>query len=93
MEEYEIETLARYEAEQVVENVKEELKTLEGRIADTEMSVEGIERELDDTKSEIAEKLEEAEHALQFCEEGAEVASVLVDLFNEIVKVLKGEER
>jgi len=44
-------------------------------------------------RRKIAEKLEEASHTLQFCEEASEVASVLVDLFNEIVKVLKGEER
>jgi len=89
MEDYEVASIARYEAEQVVENVKKELKTLRGRLEDAEMSINGIERELDDTKTEIAEKLEEASHSLQFCEEGAEIASVLVDLFNEIVKVLK----
>jgi len=86
MKDYEVEAIARYEAEQVAEDVKKEL---EGRTEIIEERVEGIERELDDTKTEIAEKLEEALHALQFCEEGAEVASVLVDLFNEIVKVLK----
>ena len=91
MEEYEVESIARYEAEQVVEDVKGELKELEGRIEDTEMRVEGIDRELyqlQDIKSKVAKRLEEASHELQFCEDAADVASILVDLFNEIAEIL-----
>lgn len=40
-------------------------------------------------RSEIAKRLEEASHELQFCEDAADVASILVDLFNEIAEMLK----
>jgi len=89
MEEYEVESIARYEAEQVVEDVKEELKELEGRIEDTEMRVEGIDRELYDTKSEVIKKLESASHSLQFCEDVGDVCETLIELLNDLVKILK----
>ena len=41
-------------------------------------------------RNKIAKRLEEASHELQFCEDASDVASVLVDLFNEIAEMLKG---
>ena len=89
MEEYEVESIARYEAEQVAEDIKEELKKLEGRIEDTEMRVEGMDRELYDTKSEVVKKLEEASHTLQSAEDVSDVIECLVGLLNDLVKILK----
>jgi len=40
-------------------------------------------------RNKIARRLEEASHGLQFCEDAADVASILVDLFNEIAEMLK----
>jgi len=90
MEEYEVGSIARYEAEQVVEDAKKEL---EGRIEQTEERVAEMDDELyqlQDIKSKVAKKLVEASHELQFCEDAADVASILVDLFNEIAEMLKG---
>ena len=86
MKEYEVESIARYEAEQVAESLK-------GRIEQTEERVAEIDDELyqlQDIKSKVAKRLEEASHELQFCEDAADVASILVDLFNEIAEMLKG---
>jgi len=89
MEEYEVESIARYEAEQVAEGIKERLKKLEGRIEDTEMRVEGMDRELYDTKSEVVKKLEEASHTLQSAEDVSDVIECLIGLLNDLVKILK----
>jgi len=89
MEEYEVESIARYEAEQVVEDVKEELKELEGRIEDIEVSVGDIDDRLYITKSEVIKKLESASLSLQFCEEVGDVCETLIVLLNDLVKILK----
>jgi len=45
--------------------------------------------ESSEKREKIAKRLEEASHELQFCEDAADVASILVDLFNEIAEMLK----
>jgi len=42
-------------------------------------------------RNEIASLLENASHSIQFCNDCKEVVEVLVELFNELVKVLKVE--
>lgn len=86
MEEYEVESIARYEAEQVVEDAKKEL---EGRIEDIEVSVGDIDDRLYITKSEVIKKLESASLSLQFCEEVGDVCETLIELLNDLVKILK----
>jgi len=86
MEEYEVESIARYEAEQVVEDAKKEL---EGRIEDIEMSIGDIDDRLYITKSEVIKKLESASHSLQFCEDVGDVCETLIELLNDLVKILK----
>jgi len=41
-------------------------------------------------REKIAKRLEEASHELQFCEDASDVASILVDLLNDIAEMLKG---
>ena len=89
MEEYEVESIARYEAEQVAEDIKEELKELEGRIEDIEASVGDIDDRLYITKSEVIKKLEEASHTLQSAEDVRGVVECLVRLLNNLVEILK----
>ena len=42
-------------------------------------------------RNEIAKLLEDASHSLQFCNDCKEVVEVLVQLLNDLVKVLKVE--
>ena len=41
-----------------------------------------------DIREKIAERLKEAAHELQFCEDASDVASILVDLLNDIAEIL-----
>ena len=86
MEEYEVESIARYEAEQVVEDAKREI---EGRIEDIEADIGNIDDRLYITKSEVIKKLESASLSLQFCEEVGDVCETLIELLNDLVKILK----
>jgi len=43
-----------------------------------------------DIREKIAERLKEAAHELQFCEDASDVASILVDLLNDIAEILVG---
>jgi len=85
MKEYEVESIARYEAEQVAGPLKGRIEQTEERIAEIDEEL----YQLQDIKSKVAKRLEEASHELQFCEDAADVASILVDLFNEIAEMLK----
>mgnify|MGYP000436247521 FL=1 len=40
-------------------------------------------------RNKIAKRLEDASHELQFCEDASDIASILVDLLNEIAEMLK----
>ena len=42
-------------------------------------------------RNEIAKLLEDASHSLQFCNDCKEVVEVLVELLNDLVKILKVE--
>jgi len=86
MKEYEVESIARYEAEQVAEELKGRMEQTEERVAEMDDEL----YQLQDIKSKVAKKLVEASHELQFCEDAADVASILVDLFNEIAEMLRG---
>jgi len=86
MKEYEVESIARYEAEQVAEELKGRMEQTEERVAEMDDEL----YQLQDIKSKVAKKLVEASHELQFCEDAADVATILVDLFNEIAEMLKG---
>ena len=85
MKEYEVESIARYEAEQVAEELKGRMEQTEERVAEMDDEL----YQLQDIKSKVAKKLVEASHELQFCEDAADVASILVDLLNEIAEMLK----
>lgn len=43
-------------------------------------------------RNEIARKLEDASHNLQFAEDVGDVVEILVELLNDLAKVLKVEE-
>jgi len=86
MEEYEVRSWARYEAEDVVEDAKKELG---GRIRDVEADIGNIDDRLYITKSEVIKKLESASLSLQFCEDVSDVCETLIELLNDLVKILK----
>ena len=46
--------------------------------------------ESSEKREKIAERLKEAAHELQFCEDASDVASILVDLLNDIAEILMG---
>ena len=52
-------------------------------------ALEGHSNEQEALRNEIASLLENASHSLQFCEDSKEVVEVLVELLNDLVKVLK----
>ena len=43
----------------------------------------------EELRNEIAKKLENASHSIQFCNDCKEIVEVLVQLLNDLVKVLK----
>lgn len=45
--------------------------------------------ESDEIRAKVASLLEDASHSIQFCNDCKEVVEVLVELLNELVKVLK----
>ena len=44
--------------------------------------------ESSEKREKIAERLKEAAHELQFCEDTSDIASILVDLLNDIAEIL-----
>jgi len=85
MEEYEVRTIARYEAEEVVERAE---TRLEKRIRDVEEGLGDVEDKLYITKSEIIRKLEVAILSLQSCSDVKDVVEAITTLLNDLVKIL-----
>jgi len=86
MEEYEVSSIARYEAEDVAERVE---RRLEGKIKDVEGWLGDMEDKLYTTKSEIIRKLEVAILSLQSCSDVKDVVETITTLLNDLVKILK----
>ena len=93
MEEYEIESIARFEAEQAAEEVEQRLgvrmKDIEERIDNLWNEFWAHDDESLDIRAEVASLLEDAARQLQFCNRCEEVVEVLVQLLNDLVGVLK----
>ena len=93
MEEYEIESIARFEAEQAAEDVEQRLgvrmKDIERRIDSLSDDFWAHYDESHDVRAEVASLLEDAARQLQFCNRCEEIVEVLVQLLNDLVKVLK----
>jgi len=85
MEEYEVSSIARYEAEDIAEKVE---TRLEGRIKEVEGWLGSMEDKLYTTKSEIVRKLEVAILSLQSCSDTKDVIETIVTLLNDLVKIL-----
>ena len=83
MERWEVESIARVEADDVAESVKKELG---GRISDLQSQIDYMDENTHALREEIAEKLEEAAKELQSNED---VATVLIKVFREIAKLLR----
>ena len=93
MEEYEVESIARYEAEQVAEDLEHRLgmrmKDLEGRIDNLSDEFYSHCDEADEIRAKIASLLEDAARSLQFCEDSKEVVEVLANLLSELARLLR----
>ena len=93
MEEYEVESIARYEAEQVAEDLERRLgirmKDLEGRIDNLSDEFYSHCDESLDLREKIAERLEDAARSLQFCHSTEEVIEVLTNLLSELAKIMR----
>ena len=63
----------------------------ESEIRDIWSQIDMMSDEHETLRNEIASLLENASHSIQFCNDCKEVVEVLVELFNELVKVLKVE--
>ena len=85
MEEYEVSSIARYEAEDVAERME---ARLEGKIKDVEGWLGDMEDKLYTTKSEIVRKLEVAILSLQSCSDVKDVVEAITTLLNDLVKIL-----
>ena len=61
----------------------------DGEIHEIWTQIEYMENARDSLRNEIASLLENASHSIQFCNDCKEVVEVLVELLNDLVKVLK----
>ena len=61
----------------------------DGEIHEIWTQIEYMEDARDSLRNEIASLLENASHSIQFCNDCKEVVEVLVQLLNDLVKVLK----
>jgi len=83
MERWEVESIAWEEARDVADSVK---KDLERQISDLQSQIDYIDESNYALREEIADKLEEAARKLQSNED---VATVLIQLFREVAKLLR----
>jgi len=83
MERWEVESIAWEEARDVADSVK---KDLEEQISDLQSQIDYIDESNYALREEIADKLEEAARKLQSNED---VATVLIQLFREIARLLR----
>jgi len=65
------------------------VKMCDGEIHEIWTQIEYMEDARDSLRNEIASLLENASHSIQFCNDCKEVVEVLVQLLNDLVKVLK----
>jgi len=87
MERWEVESIAWEEARDVVDSVKKDLeRRMEGQISDLQSQIDYIDESNYALREEIADKLEEAARKLQSNED---VATVLIQLFREVAKLLR----
>jgi len=70
---------------------KEVVKMCESEIRDIWSQIDMMSDEHETLRNEIALLLENASHSIQFCNRSEDIVEVLVELFNELVKVLKVE--
>jgi len=93
MEEYEVESIARYEAEQVAEDLEHRLgmrmRDLEGRIDNLSDEFYSHCDEADEIRAKLASLLEDAARSLQFCHSTEEVVEVLTNLLSEFARLLR----
>ena len=61
----------------------------ESEIRDIWSQIDWMSDEQEALRNEIARKLEDASHSIQFCNNLNDVVEVLVQLLNDLVKVLK----
>jgi len=71
---------------------KEVVKMCESEIRDIWSQIDIMSDEHETLRNEIAALLENASHSIQFSNNLNDVVEVLVELFNELVKVLKVEQ-
>jgi len=83
MERWEVESIAWEEARDVADSVK---KDLEEQISDLQSQIDYIDESDRTLREDIADKLEEAARKLQSNED---VATVLIQLFREVAKLLR----
>jgi len=83
MERWEVESIAWEEARDVADSVK---KDLEEQISDLQSQIDYIDESNYALREEIADKLEEAARKLQSNED---VATVLIQLFREVARLLR----
>jgi len=83
MERWEVESIAWEEARDVADSVR---KDLEEQISDLQSQIDYIDESDRTLREDIADKLEEAARKLQSNEE---VATVLIQLFREVAKLLR----
>ena len=83
MERWEVESIAWEEARDVANSVK---KDLEEQISDLQSQIDYIDESNRTLREEIADKLEEAARKLQ---SNKDVATVLIQLFREIARLLR----
>jgi len=83
MERWEVESIAWEEARDVADSVK---KDLEEQISDLQSQIDYIDESDRTLREDIADKLEEAARKLQSNED---VATVLIQLFREIARLLR----
>jgi len=83
MERWEVESIAWEEARDVADSVK---KDLEEQISDLQSQIDYIDESNYALREEIADKLEEAARKLQSNED---VATVLIQLFRKVARLLR----
>ena len=83
MEKWEVESIAWEEARDVADSVK---KDLEEQISDLQSQIDYIDESNYALREEIADKLEEAARKLQSNED---VATVLIQLFRKVARLLR----
>ena len=83
MERWEVKSIAWEEARDMADSVK---KDLEEQISDLQSQIDYIDESNYALREEIADKLEEAARKLQSNED---VATVLIQLFREVAKLLR----